>query len=113
MKNSLNYSRKFIEKWKGHPLIVPAIAPHAPYTCTVDILQRAKELAVEFDIPLHIHLAETKSEVESMRMDQGMPVIPYVKKHNLFDAKVIAAHCVHIDPGEIRTLKEHECRCCS
>ena len=104
-EDSLNYSREFIEKWKGHPLIVPAIAPHAPYTCTVDILQRAKELAVEFDVPLHIHLAETKSEVESMRMEQGMPVIPYVKKHNLFDAKVIAAHCVHIDPGEIRTLK--------
>lgn len=104
-EDSLNYSREFIEKWKGHPLIVPAIAPHAPYTCTVDILQRAKELAIEFDVPLHIHLAETASEVENMRNEQGMPVIPYVKKYNLFDAKVIAAHCVHIDPGEIRTLK--------
>ena len=35
-----------------------------------------------------------------------MPVIPYVKKQNLFDAKVIAAHCVHIDFGEIMTLKD-------
>jgi 5-methylthioadenosine/S-adenosylhomocysteine deaminase len=34
-----------------------------------------------------------------------MPVIPYVKKQNIFDAKVIAAHCVHIDEGEIRTLQ--------
>jgi 5-methylthioadenosine/S-adenosylhomocysteine deaminase len=33
-----------------------------------------------------------------------MPVIPYVKKQGLFDAKVLAAHCVHIDTGEIRTL---------
>jgi len=37
-----------------------------------------------------------------------MPVIPYVKKHNLFDAKVIAAHCVHIDEGEIRTLHQYK-----
>jgi 5-methylthioadenosine/S-adenosylhomocysteine deaminase len=36
-----------------------------------------------------------------------MPVIPYVKKQGLFEAKVIAAHCVHVDIGEIRTLKNH------
>lgn len=37
-----------------------------------------------------------------------MPVIPYVKKQNLFDAKVLAAHCVHIDDGEMNTLKHHK-----
>jgi 5-methylthioadenosine/S-adenosylhomocysteine deaminase len=36
-----------------------------------------------------------------------MPVIPYVKKQNLFEAKVLAAHCVHIDDGEIHTLLHH------
>ena len=34
-----------------------------------------------------------------------MPVVPWVKKHGLFDAKVLAAHCVHVDEGEIRALK--------
>jgi 5-methylthioadenosine/S-adenosylhomocysteine deaminase len=104
-EESLAYCRKFIERWKNHPLIVPAIAPHAPYTCTADILKKSKDLAVEFDIPLHIHLAETAGEVENIRNEYGMPVIPYVKKQNLFEAKVIAAHCVHIDPGEIRSIK--------
>jgi 5-methylthioadenosine/S-adenosylhomocysteine deaminase len=37
-----------------------------------------------------------------------MPVIPYVKKQNLFEAKVLAAHCVHIDDGEIKTLFHHK-----
>jgi 5-methylthioadenosine/S-adenosylhomocysteine deaminase len=36
-----------------------------------------------------------------------MPIIPYVKKNNLFDAKVLAAHCVHIDEGEMHTLHHH------
>ena len=40
-----------------------------------------------------------------MRKENGMPVVPYVKKQGLFDAKVLAAHCVHIDEGEIRTLQ--------
>lgn len=104
-EESLAYSIKFIEKWKNHPLIVPAIAPHAPYTCTPEIIEKSKEIAKKYDIPLHIHLAETQSEVENVVSEHGIPVIPYMDNLKLFEAKVIAAHCVHIDPGEIRMLK--------
>ncbi len=103
-EDSFAMARDFIQRWKGHPLIVPAVAPHAPYTCTAEILHSTAELAREFDVPLHIHIAETAFEVENMRNEQGMPVVPYVKKQGLFEAKVIAAHCVHIDTGEMRTL---------
>jgi len=103
-EDSMEKARDYIKRWKDHPLIVPSIAPHAPYTCTDDILRQTSELAQEFDVPLHTHLSETLFEVENMRRDEGMPVIPYVKKQGLLEAKVIAAHCVHIDAGEIRTL---------
>lgn len=103
-EESLAAARDYIQRWKGHPLIVPSVAPHAPYTCTPEILRQTAALAVEFDVPLHTHLAETAIEVENMRSENGMPVIPYVKKHNLFDAKVLAAHCVHVDEGEMHTL---------
>ena len=106
-EESLEAAREFITGWKGHDLIVPAVSPHAPYTCTAEILQACSALAAEFDVPLHTHLSETLVEVENMRAQQGMPVIPYVKKQNLFDAKVLAAHCVHIDTGEIHTLLHH------
>jgi 5-methylthioadenosine/S-adenosylhomocysteine deaminase len=103
-EDSLQMAREFIQRWKGHPLIVPAVAPHAPYTCTAEILRATAELAKEFDVPLHTHIAETAFEVENMRNEHGMPVVPYVKKQGLLEAKVIAAHCVHIDSGEIRSL---------
>jgi 5-methylthioadenosine/S-adenosylhomocysteine deaminase len=103
-EDSLAEAREFIQRWKGHPLIVPSVAPHAPYTCTEEILQATAKLAAEFDVPLHTHLAETALEVENSRSEHDMPVIPYVKKHHLFDAKVLAAHCVHIDEGEMHTL---------
>ena len=106
-EESLARAREFIQRWKGHPLIVPAVAPHAPYTCTEEILQAASALAIEFDVPLHTHIAETALEVENMREEEGMPVVPYVKKHHVLEAKVLAAHCVHIDEGEIKTLKHH------
>ncbi|PWH20120.1 MAG: amidohydrolase [Anaerolineae bacterium] len=106
-EESLAIARDYIRRWVGHPLIVPSVAPHAPYTCTEEILRATAELAQEFDVPLHTHLAETANEVEESRAQHGMPVIPYVKKQNLFEAKVLAAHCVHIDDGEMHTLRHH------
>ena len=102
--DSMEMARDYIRRWKDHPLIVPSIAPHAPFTTTPEILHESAELAQEFDVPLHIHISETAFEVENMRRENGMPVVPYVKKQGLLEAKVIAAHCVHIDTGEMRTL---------
>jgi 5-methylthioadenosine/S-adenosylhomocysteine deaminase len=107
-EESLAAARNFIEGWKNHALIVPGVAPHAPYTCTEEILRATAALAAEFDVPLHTHLAETALEVENSRSEHGMPVVPYVKKMNLFDAKVLAAHCVHIDEGEMLTLRHNK-----
>ncbi|HMX18123.1 MAG TPA: amidohydrolase family protein [Anaerolineales bacterium] len=104
-EDSIAYAREFIKTWKGHPLIVPAIAPHAPYSTTPEILRTCTDIAKEYDVPLHIHISETAFEVENMRNEQGMPVVPYVKKQGLLEAKVIAAHCVHIDVGEMKTLQ--------
>ncbi len=105
--DSLAAAREFIHRWKGHQLITPAVAPHAPYTCTADILQACTALAVETGTPMHIHLSETATEVEQSRDEHDMPVIPWVKKQGIFEAKVLAAHCVHIDDGEIHTLQHY------
>jgi len=104
-EDSLAAAREFIQRWSDHPLIVPSVAPHAPYTTTPEILKACIDLAIEFDVPLHTHLSETLQEVEQWRELYDMPVIPWVKKLGLLEAKVIAAHCVHIDDGEIHTLE--------
>ena len=107
-EEALDKTRTYIEKWLGHELIIPAVGPHSPYTCTQEILQSAASIAKEYNVPLLIHLSETRQEVENSRKDHGMPVIPYVKKQDLFKAKVLAAHCVHVDAGEIKTLLHHK-----
>jgi 5-methylthioadenosine/S-adenosylhomocysteine deaminase len=103
-EDSLAAARDLIERWRDHPLIVPSVAPHAPYTCTAEIMHAASELAMEHDVPVHIHLAETSQEVEQWRETTGLPIIPWVEQQGLFEAKVIAAHCVHVDLGEVRRL---------
>ena len=103
----LERARDFIQRWKGHPLIMPAVGPHAPYTTTPELLQACTRMALEFDVPLHIHMAETAQEVEEHRTEYGMPMVPWVKKQGVFEAKVTAAHCVHLDEGEMHTLLHH------
>jgi len=104
---SLERTRDFIQRWKGHPLITPAVGPHAPYTTTAELLQSCAQIALEFDVPLHIHIAETAREVEEHRAKYDMPMVPWVKKQHVFEARAIAAHCVHLDEGEMRTLLHH------
>ena len=104
---SLDYCRRFIEEWHGHPLIIPAVGPHAPYTATPDMLQSCVALATEYDVPLHIHIAETALEQETSRSQYGASVVTWVEQQDLFRAKVIAAHCVHLDDTEMRTMLHH------
>ncbi len=100
----LDYCRRFIERWKGHDLIVPAVAPHAPYTSTGELIEQAVDLARETGVPLHIHLSETALEVRESRQEHRLAPIAYVDSLGLFDVPVIAAHCVHIQPSEIPVL---------
>jgi 5-methylthioadenosine/S-adenosylhomocysteine deaminase len=96
----LEHCRAFIEEWKGHPLITPAVGPHAPETCTPELLEQAARLAIEKDVPLLIHVAETATGAEEARAVFGMPSVEALKRYGVLDAHVVAAHCVHITEAE-------------
>ena len=104
-EDSIALCENLIKKWQDHPLIVPAIAPHAVYTCTPDVLTSVVELANKYNARVHFHVSETKDEVENLRRETGLPVIPYIRKFGMLETKLTAAHCVWLDEGEIRTLK--------
>ena len=106
-EEGLERARDYLVRWQDHPLIVPALAPHAPYTTTPELLEAAVTMALEFDAPLHIHVAETAQEVEEHRKTYGMPPVPWLKKLGVFETRTTVAHAVHIDEGEMRTLKHY------
>jgi 5-methylthioadenosine/S-adenosylhomocysteine deaminase len=103
-EDSLAYSREFISGWREHPLIQPAVGLHAPYTATPDMLSAAVVLSREMDVPLLTHLCETAIEVEDALRVWDMTPIRWVREQGLFETKVIAAHCVHVDEVELRIL---------
>lgn len=107
-EESLARTRQFIEEWRGHPLIVPSVAPHAPYTCTDEIMQACADLAVEYDVLLQTHILETRQEAEDSWAAYEKKVVNRVVELGVFRAKAIAAHCVHVDGEQIRLLDQHK-----
>ncbi|MFZ0547113.1 MAG: amidohydrolase [Candidatus Promineifilaceae bacterium] len=105
-EDALTLCRRFIEKWNGHALIQPAVAPHAWYTATPELLRACADLARAFDVPIHTHISETALEVQNCRKEHRMPVVPWNAKHGLLETKLLAAHCVHLDRGEMYELKK-------
>lgn len=80
---------------------------HAPYTCPPDFCRRAAELAKENNIPVHIHMNETQSEIAQIKKEYGKLPFKYIEETGLFDQPAIAAHCVWMDDEDIEIMKKH------
>ena len=100
----------FYKNWNGAAdgLIRVMLGPHAPYTCPSAYLRKVREAALENGIPIHIHLSETKGEVETCLARHGVTPIRLMDDLGLFDAPTLAAHCVHVTDEDIDILaKKH------
>ena len=101
-------AENFIMKWVNDELIVPNIAPHAPYTCSPENMMRAKKVAEQYDVPLHVHLSETQWEVEEIKKRYGKTPIALLDSVGFLDERVLAAHCVWPTDEEIDILAERK-----
>jgi 5-methylthioadenosine/S-adenosylhomocysteine deaminase len=100
------YTEKFVKKWQGHKLIVPAIAPHAPYTVSEEHLLKTREVSDRLNAPLVIHLAEANTETEFIQQKhKGLRPIEFVEKIGFLSNKTIAAHVIQANEKELGILK--------
>lgn len=107
-EDGISYTERFISKWQNDPLIVPAIAPHAPYTVSQEHLLQARDVANKLNAPLVIHLAEANTETEFIQQKhQGQRPIEFVEKIGFFTNKTIAAHVIQANDAELDLLKKH------
>jgi len=96
----------FVDLWKDHKRIVPAVFAHSPYTCGPDTLQEAKELARSKDCLFFIHLGETKQEAEGIKSKTGLSPVRYLQSLHLLDESTVCIHCVWLDQEDINILAQ-------
>jgi 5-methylthioadenosine/S-adenosylhomocysteine deaminase len=87
-----------------------AVEPHSPFTCSPDLLVTSSKLALTHGVPLIIHLAETRSEVDELEKKYGKTPVEYLLSLDILGPHLIADHCVHLDSEDIEILAEHKVR---
>jgi 5-methylthioadenosine/S-adenosylhomocysteine deaminase len=100
------YVEKFVSRWKGHELVIPAIAPHAPYTVSEAHLRAVRAFSDRTGAPIVTHISETKRELDDSVKDKGASPIAYLERIGFLNDRVIAAHVVWPQGTDVSILKK-------
>lgn len=104
-----DYLRRGLElydRWRDHPLVRPAFAPHSTYAVSEAPLTRVRTLADELEVPVHIHLHETRDEVQQVLRAHGERPIARLDRLGLLGPQLVAVHMTQLEPTEIGRLAE-------
>ncbi len=104
-EEAMAYVERFVKKWKGHELITPAIAPHAPYTVSEAHLKEAKAFSDRTGSPIVTHVSETKREVDDSIKAKNASPVEYLRRIGFLNNRVVAAHVVWPTGNDIDTLE--------
>ena len=104
----LTKAEELIVQWKNDELIIPSVAPHAPYTCSPATLNKTKKLAEKYDVLLQIHAAETTWEINYVREKFGKSPVEHLDGCGLLNERTIAAHCVWCNENDIAILAKRK-----
>lgn len=110
-EKGLEGARAFIARWRKHPRIVPAVAPHAPYTVPPEILKACEALSKETNTPLLIHVAETRDEDNQVREKFGKRPVEFLDSLGVLSPRTVAAHCVWLSRDDIATMAKAGAGC--
>lgn len=101
-------AKEFYDNWHGKAdgRITVMAGPHAPYTCGPEFLSKVIDMASEKGMGIHIHLSESKKEIEDSYELRGKSPIKHVNDLGLFELPTLAAHCVHLSDEDIDILAE-------
>jgi len=102
---AMAYVEKFVQKWKGHELITPAIAPHAPYTVSEEHLKAVRAFSDRTGAPIVTHVSETKRELDDSVKAKGASPVEYLRRIGFLNDRVIAAHVVWPVGDDFKTLE--------
>jgi len=98
---------RFIKSLPGRgPNLAAKFGLHAALTLSDATLDRCRS-AVGPEVGFHIHLSESKDDGLAVLAKSGLRPVHWLNKHGILGRNSIAAHCIHVDPGEMTILAEN------
>jgi 5-methylthioadenosine/S-adenosylhomocysteine deaminase len=105
----LNKGLALRDELRSEPLLRFCFAPHAPYTVSDQSLRQIATYAEELDLPVHMHVHETRVEIEQSLQSHGMRPLHRLGELGLLGPGLIAVHAIHLERSEIELLARHGC----
>lgn len=102
---ALEFTERFIRRFRDDPLITPAVAPHAHDTTPEGVLRAARALANRYGVPLMTHLAETRAGREETLARHGLSPVRLLDSWGIFEGRTLAAHAVWVDEEDLAILR--------
>lgn len=87
-----------------------ALGPHAIYSVSEDSLKKIRDFAQKHDLLIHMHVAETRKEVEDCLQDKGKSPVQYLADLGLLNENFCACHCLWLSPEDMVTLAKYQVR---
>lgn len=94
---------------REEPLLTFSFAPHAPYTVSDASFAKVLTYAEQLNVPIHMHLHETRDEIEQSIAQYGVRPIERLARLGLLGPNFIAVHAVHLEQDEIALLAQQGC----
>lgn len=108
LREAEEVSRRYHGAFSGR--IHMMIAPHGAYTCTTPFLKEIIALSKTLNLPMTMHLAETRQELLAVREREGQETIPYLEELGLFQRPLLVAHAVHLSEHDREILAHYDVR---
>lgn len=105
LKEAIDLDKKIKEDKSG--LIDSMIAPHSPYTLSIEALQTIAKEAKLKNKNIHIHISETQDEVNIIKEKYNKTSCELLQDIGIFNSKVAGAHCVYLTHNDMKILKEN------
>jgi 5-methylthioadenosine/S-adenosylhomocysteine deaminase len=96
--------RRNAADWARHPRIRGAVAPHAIYTTTPELLRECRELADECGLLFSMHLSETAGETRDCIAERGIRPVAYLDSLGVIRDDTTFFHCVDMNDADLETL---------
>lgn len=95
------------DRFRDEPRINFTLAPHAPYTVTDKTFEKIGILSAQLELPIHIHIHETRQEIEDSLKIHGIRPLARLERLGLLGPDLIAVHAVHLNADELDGLARH------
>ena len=106
LARSVSFAKRFRDYADGR--VSAMLAPHAVYSCSLELLLKVGEKASQLGVGLHLHLGESEAMLREFEKKNRLSEVEFLNKIGLLNERVLAAHCINLSEKDMHVLSDRK-----